>query len=210
MPEVDDAAADPVRRHVDDEGTGGEVGERDVVGRGGVGSQDAELVVVTQVGDDLAVAGAECGLRPLPHGERHERQRPQVRLAGTLEIAFVVERLDRLVGRVAIGEVVGKRQWRRCAVSSVWIGVRAVSVVPSAITVLPLIALRAIRGARRPDRSGQWSILPRCASGCWPVSGRREKVPPPHAQRRPFHRATIGRRRLVLSLSECYLWAVDL
>src|SRR4029079_3100867 len=59
---------------------------------------------------DVTLTRAERCQAALPLGERHRRYRPEIRLTGTLKVAFVVELLDRFLGRVAVGKVVGELQ----------------------------------------------------------------------------------------------------
>ncbi len=89
----------------------GKIDERQRVGRRRVVGQTAELVIVAFAQDNLTVfrtKGLVVGILPLRH--RHDRQRPDVGLAGTLEIHLVVELRHRGIGRIAVGEVVGETQ----------------------------------------------------------------------------------------------------
>ena len=77
----------------------------DVRGRG-VGRQQPELVLERQVIHVIEISRAEfVALFALPLHHRDERQPPQVRLAGALEIDVVVKLLDRGFGREAVIEL---------------------------------------------------------------------------------------------------------
>ncbi len=102
LPEIQHAAGVRPSRQIHDERTGtSEIDEADQIRRGGVSSQDAELVAIGVVDHDIAVLGAErvvVGALPLRHA--HEREGPQIDLDRALELERIEERLQaRLSGK---------------------------------------------------------------------------------------------------------------
>ena len=109
LPSVDQPAAH-LRRHVDDERSGTEIAEDDIIRRGRIRREDAKAILITEELTDVPALRADGFLPVLPFGERHGGQRPEIQLAGALKVAFIIELLDRFLGRVAVGKVVGELQ----------------------------------------------------------------------------------------------------
>jgi hypothetical protein len=125
LPEVDDGAAIVAGRLIDDYWTVFQVGEADEIRRGEVGGENADLVLVVVVNNDIALLGSEdflMGKLPLIEGD--DRQRPDVGLGGALEIHLVVDLLDHLRRRRQAHEELdradpGLNGSRRCFFSSI-------------------------------------------------------------------------------------------
>jgi len=100
LPEVKHPAATWTFRHFDNQRTGiGQIWESNNIGRAGIWRQDTELVAIGLVADVVQIARAETlGGRLLPFGEADDRQPPNIGLARPLEIEFVLQLADGVLG----------------------------------------------------------------------------------------------------------------
>ena len=104
LPEIGEAARRRAGGHLEHQRPGLlQIGKRHDVGRRGIGREEAELVLKGEVVDVVELAGAELGeVLALPLLHRHQRQGPEVGLAGPLKVDVVEDFRDGGIGGVAV------------------------------------------------------------------------------------------------------------